>query len=254
MVVELVVQPDDDGIDASRHAGAVVTGDRITARGLHRFHDPRPPAHEHPFTAGDERRRRHRRGDDVTVRFDLDSGQCGDVLGKARPGRVRHEHDAVAGAAQTRDRCRPNPESARHSATPRRRDRTARWAAGSRRWTVVARYDIVSGVPRFEPFRALRYAATDLGDLVAPPYDVLSADDVATLAARSDHNIVHVDVPVGGDDRYARAAQTMHAWMADGVLALDDVDSFTIYRTRFTDAAGSDRDLVGVLGGHRGGR
>ncbi len=62
------------------------------------------------------------------------------------------------------------------------------------------------------------------GISIAPPYDVLSADDVATLAARSDHNIVHVDVPAGGDDRYERAARILHAWMADGVLVLDDVD------------------------------
>lgn len=105
------------------------------------------------------------------------------------------------------------------------------------------------GVPRFEPFRALRYASPDQADLIAPPYDVLSADDVAALAARSDHNIVHVDVPAGGDDRYDRAAEILASWVADGVLALDDAESFTIYRMKFTDAAGADRDLVGVLGG-----
>ena len=48
---------------------------------------------------------------------------------------------------------------------------------------------------RFEPFPALRYCADDLDDLVAPPYDVLSDAEVDELAARSPHNIVHVDVP-----------------------------------------------------------
>ena len=109
-------------------------------------------------------------------------------------------------------------------------------------------------MPRFEPFRALRYATPALDDLIAPPYDVLSADDVAGLGARSDHNIVHVDVPAArpgqpSADKYANAATILRSWIDDGVMALDGEPSFTIYRMRFTDATGADRDLVGVLGG-----
>jgi uncharacterized protein (DUF1015 family) len=104
-------------------------------------------------------------------------------------------------------------------------------------------------VPRFRPFRALRYAADDLAVVTAPPYDVLSAADVGRLAARSPHNIVHVDVPLEGEDRYDRAAARLRAWRDDGVLVLDDVPGFTLYRLRFPDATGTLRDLVGVLGG-----
>ena len=58
-------------------------------------------------------------------------------------------------------------------------------------------------MPGFHPFRALRYApGTDLSAVIAPPYDVLSPADVAALAAQDEHNIVHVDVPQGGEDRY----------------------------------------------------
>ena len=59
-------------------------------------------------------------------------------------------------------------------------------------------------MPRFEPFAALRYATTELDDLIAPPYDVLSDDDLDQLEARDVHNIVHVDVPRerDGDGRY----------------------------------------------------
>ena len=104
-------------------------------------------------------------------------------------------------------------------------------------------------MPRFEPFRALRYApGTDLDAVVAPPYDVLSATDVDELAARDDHNIVHVDVP-RGDDRYRRAGDRVRTWIAEGVLVADDEPTFTLYRMRFTDAAGTRRDLVGVVGG-----
>jgi len=105
-------------------------------------------------------------------------------------------------------------------------------------------------VPRFEPFRAVRYApGVDLDAVIAPPYDVLSDADVDALAARDEHNIVHVDVPRRGPDRYETAAALLRAWLADGTLARDDAPTFTLYRMRFTDAAGTPRDLVGVLGG-----
>jgi uncharacterized protein (DUF1015 family) len=105
-------------------------------------------------------------------------------------------------------------------------------------------------VPRFEPFPALRYAPTGeaLDTLVAPPYDVLSAADRDAYAAKSPHNIVHVDVPVGGRDRYVGAAALLRQWIADGVLVADDVPSLTIYRMRFTDSTGTARDLAGVIG------
>ncbi|MGB4891173.1 MAG: DUF1015 family protein, partial [Propionicimonas sp.] len=74
-------------------------------------------------------------------------------------------------------------------------------------------------MPGFLPFRALRYAAgTDFSAVIAPPYDVLSEADVDDLAARDAHNIVAIDVPRGGDDRYAVAARTLQDWLAEGVL------------------------------------
>ena len=103
-------------------------------------------------------------------------------------------------------------------------------------------------MPRFEPFRALRYAASDLEPLLAPPYDVLDAHDVDALQAGSPHNVTRVDVPRGGGDRYEVAARTLAGWVADGVLELDPEPSFTIYRLRFTDGSGTRRDVAGVLG------
>jgi uncharacterized protein (DUF1015 family) len=103
-------------------------------------------------------------------------------------------------------------------------------------------------VPRFEPFAAIRYATDDLAPVIAPPYDVLSDADVETLQARSPHNVVRIDVPRGGEDRYDLAAKTMHAWLDEQVLVIDPEPSFTIYRMRFTDSAGVRRDIAGVLG------
>ena len=103
-------------------------------------------------------------------------------------------------------------------------------------------------MPRFEPFAAIRYATDDLASVVAPPYDVLSNADVDLLEARSPHNIVWIDVPRGGEDRYELAAKTMRAWLDEGILAIDTEPSFTIYRLRFTDPAGARRDITGVIG------
>jgi uncharacterized protein (DUF1015 family) len=105
-------------------------------------------------------------------------------------------------------------------------------------------------MPGFRPFRAIRYAAgTDLDAVIAPPYDVLSDADTDALAARDPHNIVAIDVPRGGADRYDVAARTMGDWLAAGVLQADPEPSYTIYRMRFTDATGNPRTIVGVLGG-----
>jgi uncharacterized protein (DUF1015 family) len=103
-------------------------------------------------------------------------------------------------------------------------------------------------VPRFEPFAAIRYATDDLASVIAPPYDVLSKADVDALEARSRHNVVRIDVPRGGEDRYDLAAKTMHGWLDEEILVVDRLPSFTIYRMRFTDSAGERRDIAGVLG------
>lgn len=106
-------------------------------------------------------------------------------------------------------------------------------------------------VPRFTPFPALRYRGPNIDDLIAPPYDVLSDADLDALNARDACNITHVDVPreSDGPGRYERAGQTLRQWIDAGVMAFDDRPSYTLYRMSFTDASGTDRDIVGVLGG-----
>ena len=106
-------------------------------------------------------------------------------------------------------------------------------------------------MPRFTPFPALRYSDPEIDDLIAPPYDVLSEADLDELGGRSPWNITHVDVPreSAGPERYEAAAATLESWIDAGVMAYDDMPSFTIYRMRFTDASGTARDIAGVLGG-----
>ena len=105
-------------------------------------------------------------------------------------------------------------------------------------------------MPRFLPFAALRYADVDhLATLVAPPYDVLSDTDLDHYLELDEHNITHVDVPRGGDDRYEQAAATLASWREARVLVADEQPGFTLYRLSFTDETGAAREIVGVLGG-----
>jgi uncharacterized protein (DUF1015 family) len=106
-------------------------------------------------------------------------------------------------------------------------------------------------VPRFTPFPALRYSDPRIDDVIAPPYDVLSAADLDELGGQSRWNITHVDVPRESDGagRYDAAAATLNEWVDAGVMVYDAQPTFTIYRMRFTDATGTARDIAGVLGG-----
>ena len=105
---------------------------------------------------------------------------------------------------------------------------------------------------RFEPFRGIRYdlERSDLGRVIAPPYDVIDPDQRAELVARDPHNAVLLDLPAEADgpDRYERANEQLQSWRADGVLVDDEHPSFTIYRMTATDDAGVERRTTGVIG------
>jgi uncharacterized protein (DUF1015 family) len=72
-------------------------------------------------------------------------------------------------------------------------------------------------VAEVKPFRAVRYGerAGAPQTLVAPPYDVVSPAERAELAARNEHNVVHLTLP----DDEAEAGSTWRAWREDGTLA-----------------------------------
>ena len=108
-------------------------------------------------------------------------------------------------------------------------------------------------MPRFLPFRALRYAPSiDLSKTCAPPYDVLNENDRSKLVAQHEHNIVNVDLPIASStqpDAYLAAAENLSGWIQSGVLVRDESPSFTLYRMQFRDTLGNQRNIVGVLGG-----
>lgn len=101
-------------------------------------------------------------------------------------------------------------------------------------------------MPEIRGFRGVRYAPAVAGDydtLLTPPYDVISPEERARLAALSPHNLVHLILPEDADglDRYAAARRTYDAWRDSGVLARDGEESIYLFRQAFTDLHGRQR-------------
>ncbi len=80
------------------------------------------------------------------------------------------------------------------------------------------------------PFQGMLYDQAIVGsikDVVAPPYDIIDAEGQQRLHDRHPHNIIRMELGLDqtGDspahNRYTRAAATLQAWIADGVLKRD---------------------------------
>ncbi|HWE66246.1 MAG TPA: DUF1015 domain-containing protein [Acidimicrobiales bacterium] len=105
-------------------------------------------------------------------------------------------------------------------------------------------------MPRFEPFKGLRYAPrlAPIGEVMAPPYDVIGSAERVHLAARHPANAVLVELPEpdlqAGLDRYKVATELFSRWQSSGILLTDPEPS--LYPYRMTDPSG--RSSTGVMG------
>jgi uncharacterized protein (DUF1015 family) len=111
-------------------------------------------------------------------------------------------------------------------------------------------------VADFRPFRALRYrpdAVGDIGSVLAPPFDVIDADEQLALHQRSPYNIVRLELGEQrpGDNvqenRYTRAAATLDEWRRSGVLAQEEQPAFYLYVQEF-EHEGKRRRRTALLG------
>lgn len=109
-------------------------------------------------------------------------------------------------------------------------------------------------MPQFLPFRGIRYDcsgpdSSQVGALVAPPYDVIDDDERALLLERDPHNAVRLILPGGDEDaRYDAAAADFDAWQRELTLRRDPDPAFYLYRMRFRDDDGRPRETTGVIG------
>ncbi|HEY7892263.1 MAG TPA: DUF1015 domain-containing protein [Solirubrobacteraceae bacterium] len=92
-----------------------------------------------------------------------------------------------------------------------------------------------------QPLRALHYNSAvtgSLGDVVAPPYDVIDADQRAALLARSPFNVVAVDLPEGDPDPYESARDLFDSWQLQGVVVRDAEPAIWAHTQQYTGPAG----------------
>ena len=106
-----------------------------------------------------------------------------------------------------------------------------------------------------QAFRAFRYdlgRVGALGDVVAPPYDVIDRRSRERLYARSPHNVIRLilnkESPADSetDNRYSRAARCLRDWQQDGILTQDSARSLYVYQQEF-DVEGRRYTRKGLL-------
>jgi len=96
-----------------------------------------------------------------------------------------------------------------------------------------------------KPFRALRYdtsVAGALESLVAPPYDVISAEARLELLERSPRNVVRLTLP----DSEEEAARTLRAWRGDGTL-IEEPPAMWILSQDYVGPDGVARRREGIV-------
>jgi len=100
-----------------------------------------------------------------------------------------------------------------------------------------------------QPLNALHYDPAKTGglqDVVAPPYDVIDAEQRAALVARSPYNVVNIDLPQG-DDPYGAAAVQFNDWRNDGVVVSDPEPAIWLLEQDYTGPDGRQRTRTGFL-------
>jgi uncharacterized protein (DUF1015 family) len=105
---------------------------------------------------------------------------------------------------------------------------------------------------QIEPLTALHYDLAKTGGLqpvVAPPYDVIDAEQRAELEHRSPYNVVRIDLPQAqdGGDPYAHAAAVVDDWKRDGVLTTDEAPALWPIEQDYTGPDGAARTRSGFL-------
>jgi uncharacterized protein (DUF1015 family) len=110
------------------------------------------------------------------------------------------------------------------------------------------------------PFNALHYdlgKVGSLGEVAAPPYDVIDAPMRRELLERSPYNAVAIDLPKPFDpadpdfepsgDPYAAAAARIGEWRADGALVQDTEPSIWAMTQDYTAPDGNGYSRNGIL-------
>jgi uncharacterized protein (DUF1015 family) len=107
------------------------------------------------------------------------------------------------------------------------------------------------------PFRGLRYDTARIGDLghvLCPPYDVVSADDERRYRDAHPANAIRLELGAAsaeqsGDGRYREAAAALRAWRHDGILVQDEAPAYYLHEVAFQhgEATRARRELIAAV-------
>jgi len=89
-------------------------------------------------------------------------------------------------------------------------------------------------------FRGFRYdlgRIGRLGDVIAPPYDVVDAALQQQLYDSSEYNVIRLELtqddPASTVDKYSTAARTLHGWLNDDILKQDTTRTIYVLEQEF---------------------
>ncbi|MCB0870442.1 MAG: DUF1015 domain-containing protein [Solirubrobacterales bacterium] len=101
------------------------------------------------------------------------------------------------------------------------------------------------------PLHALHYdlrAIGSLGEVTAPPYDVISGPERSWMLDTSPFNVVEIDLPEStGGDPYEHASGTLEEWILSGILKQDREPSIWALTQEFTGPDGSMKIRNAIL-------
>lgn len=85
-------------------------------------------------------------------------------------------------------------------------------------------------------FKGMRYtaAAGELNSLVCPPYDIISDSQRERYIEENPYNIIRLELPKGGDERYKDAGNTLKDWLDKEILSCDGEESIYVYEMLFS--------------------
>jgi uncharacterized protein (DUF1015 family) len=102
------------------------------------------------------------------------------------------------------------------------------------------------------PFRGLRFDPAVVGDpgqVIVPPYDVITPEARDAYEAMNPYNVVRLILADGGRDdssRYEQATKLLESWRDEGALVLDPVPSLYLYEEAYA-IRGERRVQRGVM-------
>ncbi len=98
------------------------------------------------------------------------------------------------------------------------------------------------------PFRGHRYNPdkTDIHDVVAPPYDVISEQLQSRLYERSPYNVVRL-ILGREEDRYRSAAEHFRRWQEENILVRDEEPSLYVLHQTFDGHRGATTTRKGFI-------